>query len=119
MSKLCLEKKGKNKHPPEFPDEQVRDPLDEEAAVFVNNVLIDRDIDGTLTKNVGKENSYGNTEYKVTIMDRTKEKLKHLTTQLNFRLNEGDGQAIYGIGIEDNGNPIGITNEHLVGSLSK
>jgi GTPase len=68
---------------------------------------------------VGKENYYGKIEYKLTIMDKAKERLNHLTTQLNFRLNEGKGQAIYRIGVEDNGNPIGITDEHLVGSLSK
>lgn len=119
MSKLCAEKRGKSKRSPEFPEEQVRDPLDEEAAAYVSSVLTGREIDGTLKENVGKEQYYGMMEYKLTLMDRAKERLKHLTTQLNFRLNEGKGQAIYRIGVEDNGNPIGINDEHLIGSLSK
>lgn len=119
MPKLYSEKRHRHKRSPEFPEEQTHDPLDEEAAAFANGVLSGREIDGTITKNVGEEQYYGMMEYKLTLMDRAKERLKHLTTQLNFRLNEGKGQAIYRIGVEDNGNPIGINDEHLIGSLSK
>ena len=118
MSKLCAEKRGRHKRSQEFPDEQSHDPLDEEASIFINNMLTKRKVDGIVTENVGKEQYYGMMEYKLTLMDRAKDRLKHLTTQLNFRLNEGKGQAVYRIGVEDNGNPIGINDDHLIGSLS-
>jgi len=122
MPKFYIEK-GESKHSSEFPEEQARNPLDEEAAVFVNSLLTSKGIDGTLTENIGKESYYGMVEYKLKLMEEIKHKksskLNHLTTQLNFRLNEGNGRAKYRIGVEDNGNPIGITDEHLIGSLSK
>eukprot|EP00826_Nyctotherus_ovalis_P003563 TRINITY_DN10728_c0_g1_i1.p5 TRINITY_DN10728_c0_g1~~TRINITY_DN10728_c0_g1_i1.p5 ORF type:complete len:132 (+),score=40.09 TRINITY_DN10728_c0_g1_i1:288-683(+) len=118
MSKLCIKRRGKKKRLPEFPEELACDPLDEEAAAFVKSVLEGREADGVLKENVGKEQYYGKMEYKLTLMDKVKGRLKHLTTQLNFRLNEGKGQAIYRIGVEDNGNPIGINYDHLTGSLS-
>ena len=102
----------------EFPEEPLHDPLDDEADICIKNMLATKKADEDLKKNVGVERYYGNMEYKLTLFDKAKERLKHLTTQLNFRLNEGKGQAIYRVGIEDNGNPIGITDEHLEGSLS-
>ena len=118
MSKLGSKKRNRHKRSQEFPEEQTYDPLDEEASEFVTSILAGRKVDGKLTENVGKELYYGMMEYKLTLMDKTKERFKHLTTQLHFRLNEGKGQAVYRIGVEDNGNPIGINDEHLIGSLS-
>ncbi len=96
----------------------VPDPLDDEAAKYVDNMLAEKKVDGVLTKNVGKEHYYGKIEYKLTLMGKDKKRIQHLTTQLNFRLNNGKGQAIYRIGVEDKGNPLGINHEHLKGSLS-
>lgn len=118
MSKLGSKKRNRHKRSQEFPEEQAYDPFDEEASEFVASILAGRKVDGKLTENVGKELYYGMMEYKLTLMDKTKERFKHLTTQLHFRLNEGKGQAVYRIGVEDNGNPIGINDEHLIGSLS-
>jgi len=117
ISKICSDKRGISKRPKEFPDEPPLDPLDEEAGIYVNNLLKNRKLDGKITENVGQENDYGKMEYKLTLIEKVKPRLRHLTTQLNFRLNEGKGQAIYRIGIEDNGNPIGINDDHLIGSL--
>lgn len=36
---------------------------------------------------------------------------------MNFRLNEGHGEAIYEIGFEDNGNPKGLDQQQLKDSL--
>ena len=36
-------------------------------------------------------------------MDPTAERLEHLITQLKWRLGEGMGEAIYEVGVEDNG----------------
>lgn len=36
-------------------------------------------------------------------MDPTPERIEHLITQLKWRLGEGMGEAIYEVGVEDNG----------------
>ena len=69
-------------------------------------------------KNIGKEDDEGNMEYKRSLVNPTKERLEHLTTQLNFRLNEGSGESIYQIGVEDNGDAVGIPEDSLTQSLA-
>ena len=71
----------------------------------------------TLLTNIGKEDDEGNTEYKRSLISPTKERLEHLTTQLNFRLNEGSGESIYQIGVEDDGETLGIPEDSLKKSL--
>ena len=39
-------------------------------------------------------------------------------TQMKWRLQEGDGEAIYEIGVEDNGLLTGLTSSELNGSLN-
>tara|TARA_B110000908_G_scaffold71121_1_gene85808 strand:+ start:6196 stop:7239 length:1044 start_codon:yes stop_codon:yes gene_type:complete len=50
------------------------------------------------------EEYFGNIEYKRNILNKNKDRLEELATQLNFRLNEGNGTSIYYLGIEDDGN---------------
>ena len=45
-------------------------------------------------------------------------RLEHLVTQMKWRLQEGEGEAIYEIGVEDNGIFVGLTREELDSSLS-
>jgi GTPase len=59
----------------------------------------------------------GNREYKLMLTNLTDEQLTHRTTQLNWRLNEGNGEAFYLIGVEDNGNQLGLTDAELKESL--
>lgn len=59
----------------------------------------------------------GNQEYKYKLTDLSEEQLKHRITQLNWRLNEGHDEAVYQIGFEDDGNPLGISHTELEGSL--
>lgn len=59
----------------------------------------------------------GNTEYKFKLTGISPDILIHRTTQLNWRLNEGDGEAIYKVGVEDNGNPLGISEEEMNESI--
>ena len=40
-------------------------------------------------------------------------RIEELTTQMKFRLEEGNGECYYEIGVEDNGNPLGISKEEL------
>ena len=44
-------------------------------------------------------------------------RIEHLVTQMKWRLKEGGGEAIYEIGVEDNGRLTGLTKEELESSL--
>lgn len=65
-----------------------------------------------------EEDDYGDTEYKLKLVDSSSERLQHLTTQMKFRLEEGNGEAYYRIGYEDDGNAMGLNKEDLLLSLS-
>jgi GTPase len=60
-----------------------------------------------------KEDYYGNTEYKRYLIDVDNIRLEELATQMKWRLVEGDGEAIYYFGVEDNGMPYLITKQEL------
>lgn len=60
---------------------------------------------------------YGNKEYKWKWCKESSLLLNKRATQLLFRLNEGNGKAIYILGILDNGYTIGISEEELNVSL--
>ncbi len=59
------------------------------------------------------ELDYGNVEYKLKLVDLTKEKIQKRITQMEFRLREGLGKCYYQLGVEDNGNPLGLSEEEL------
>jgi len=60
----------------------------------------------------------GNIEYKWRLCDLTNtSRLETLTTQLHYRLYEGDGKAIYNIGYNDKGVPHGIPMDTLCDNL--
>lgn len=50
-------------------------------------------------------------------MNPTATRIEHLVTQMKWRLQEGGGEAIYEIGVEDNGTLTGLTKEELDWSL--
>ena len=64
------------------------------------------------------EYDYGNVEYKLKLCDVDLDRIVGLTTQMNNRLGEGNGECYYYIGVEDNGNALGISKEELEISLS-
>jgi GTPase len=64
------------------------------------------------------EYDYGNVEYKLKLCDVNVQRIQELTTQMKFRLGEGCGECYYEIGVEDNGNTLGISKEELEISLS-
>ncbi|NHJ49193.1 MAG: elongation factor 1-alpha [Asgard group archaeon] len=68
-------------------------------------------------KKKDKESDIGNIEYKLKLIDPTATRFEHLVTQMKFRLQEGQGEAIYEIGIEDNGYPKGLSEEELEMSI--
>ncbi|CAO3683901.1 unnamed protein product [Umbelopsis ramanniana] len=55
----------------------------------------------------------GNIEYKLKLVNPTKERLEHLVTQLKWRLAEGGGEAIYEIGVGDDGSLVGLSDHEL------
>ena len=64
------------------------------------------------------EYDYGNVEYKLKLCDVTVQRIQELTSQMNYRLREGCGECYYEIGVEDNGNTLGISKVELEISLS-
>ncbi|GAB5361357.1 hypothetical protein AAMO2058_000706400 [Amorphochlora amoebiformis] len=69
-------------------------------------------------KKLPPEPQDGNIEYKLQLVDVTADKFQHLVTQCKWRLNEGDGTAFYQLGVEDDGNPEGLTDINLEKSIN-
>lgn len=59
----------------------------------------------------------GNVEYKRCFKDISKRRIYELTSQMNWRLNEGDGYATYYLGINDDGTVYGIDEKESEYSL--
>lgn len=68
-------------------------------------------------KQLAPEVEEGNREYKLMLTNLTYEQLTHRVTQLNWRLNEGNGEAFYLVGVEDNGNQLGLTEAEMTETL--
>ena len=64
------------------------------------------------------EEYFGNIEYKRSILHKNNKRLEELATQMNFRLNEGNGKATYYIGVEDNGKLLFQSDKVLEESLN-
>ena len=60
-----------------------------------------------------KESNDGNIEYKLNLSNMSKIKFQKYSTQLKYRILEGNGIAIYIIGISDNGFIFGISNYEI------
>merc|ERR1719411_2536736 len=63
------------------------------------------------------EPQQGNVEYKLKLVNPTNQRMAHLVTQMKWRLREGQGEAIYEIGVEDNGLMTGLSEEDMDSSL--
>ncbi|CAK6953149.1 GTP-binding protein 2 [Scomber scombrus] len=59
----------------------------------------------------------GNIEYKLKLVNPTQYRFEHLATQMKWRLQEGRGEAVYQIGVEDNGMLVGLSEEDMRASL--
>ncbi|KAI9197416.1 P-loop containing nucleoside triphosphate hydrolase protein [Polychytrium aggregatum] len=55
----------------------------------------------------------GNVEYKLKLIDPSPERVQHLITQMKWRLSEGHGEAMYEIGVADNGELVGLTRADM------
>jgi len=70
-----------------------------------------------MTLNYPVESEEGHVEYKLKLLSLSEERLEHLATQMNYRLNEKGGEAVYVIGVSDKGEPVGLSDEELEISL--
>jgi len=59
----------------------------------------------------------GNHEYKLKLTNLTDLQINHRISQLQWRLNEGNNEAYYHIGVEDNGHSLGLSEEDMAESL--
>ena len=59
------------------------------------------------------EVEYGNKEYKLKIINKENDRIEQLASQLKWRLNEGNGEALYYIGVNDDGSVIGLNSNEL------
>ena len=64
------------------------------------------------------ENENGNIEYKYTLLDQSENILESRASQLNYRLQEGNGLATIYIGVTDNGYQLGLVDLALKRSIS-
>ena len=55
----------------------------------------------------------GNIEYKRYILNLSPHRLEQLTSQMKWRLNEGEGEAFYYLGVEDDGSIYGLDNNQF------
>lgn len=62
-------------------------------------------------EHISPESDDGNNEYKLKLLDKSDDRIEQLTTQMRYRMEEGDGEAIYTLGISDNGGVIGLTGD--------
>lgn len=70
-------------------------------------------------RKIKKESDDGWIEYKVKLCNfSTSKRIDRLTSQMKYRLYEGEGKAIYNIGYTDDGVPMGLNHELLFKSLS-
>ena len=60
-----------------------------------------------------KEIEEGNIEYKRDLLNVDEERKKHLASQMKWRVSEGNGEAIYYIGINDNGSFYGLNYNEI------
>ena len=65
-----------------------------------------------------REIEEGNVEYKLKLLDPTPARLEQLVTQLKWRLAEGGGEALYEIGVEDDGALHGLHDGEMEASLA-
>lgn len=88
-----------------------------------NDEMCIKSVDGYVVKPRGSfsclppEPQVGNVEYKLKLVNPSKHRFEHLVTQMKWRLREGQGEAIYEMGVEDNGALAGLSQSDMSASL--
>lgn len=75
-----------------------------------NGILASSDV-------LAQESEEGMYEYKWKLVGISEDRFKHLVSQLKYRLSEGQGEAIYEIGISDQGVPVGLEEHEFAETL--
>lgn len=86
---------------------------DSDVDVANNKIIIDFDQDM-----LPPEPQLGNIEYKLKLISPSKQRFEHLVTQMKWRLREGNGEAIYEIGVSDSGHLHGLNEKDMNASLA-
>lgn len=60
----------------------------------------------------------GNVEYKLKLLNPNPSRFEHLVTQMKWRLQEGQGEAIYKIGVTDCGFLRGLSEQEMEDSIA-
>lgn len=63
------------------------------------------------------EPQVGNIEYKLKLINPSSQRFEHLVTQMKWRLREGQGEALYEIGVSDSGYLQGLNDTDMATSL--
>ncbi|MGB9728606.1 MAG: GTP-binding protein [Thermoprotei archaeon] len=63
------------------------------------------------TRRYPPEDESGNIEYKLTLSESYEDKLEKLSTQIKYRVNEGGGEALFVLGVSDDGEVVGLSEE--------
>ena len=63
------------------------------------------------------EKEFGNIEYKQKLVDKDEIRINSISTQMRFRVDEGSGEAIYVIGVSDDGDFIGVDDDEFAESF--
>jgi GTPase len=74
--------------------------------------------DFEFVKSLRPEVERGNKEYKLKLIDPPPARFEHLVTQMKWRLQEGLGEAIYEIGVGDDGSLCGLSDDEMRKSLT-
>lgn len=65
-----------------------------------------------------RESPVGKTEYKLRLVQVPPDRLEEIATQLKFRIEEGLGEAVYEIGVTDEGEIVGLAEGDMEESLA-
>uniref|UniRef100_A0A6C0EJX2 Tr-type G domain-containing protein n=1 Tax=viral metagenome TaxID=1070528 RepID=A0A6C0EJX2_9ZZZZ len=63
------------------------------------------------TSHIQPEQDDGNKEYKLKLTNHSEHCIEQMATQMRFRMDEGQGECVYTLGVTDNGGVIGLTEE--------
>lgn len=74
-------------------------------------------IEGIENLALDAEEETGSTEYKFKLTNLTDEQIMHLSSQMACRLEQGNGECFYDIGVTDDGGLIGLSDEKMQESL--
>ncbi|GMS81829.1 hypothetical protein PENTCL1PPCAC_4004 [Pristionchus entomophagus] len=87
------------------------------SALLARTRLVSELLDSDAENRLPPEMELGNIEYKAKLVSPSVSRLEHLITQMKWRLSEGMGEAIYELGVEDDGRMVGMCDEEYDESM--